>query len=229
MNAFVSTATSWVTGREIVPKFLIVQSVEQENTHRTDAPADHRGTDTQVKLENPEINKKRTKIFHNFQAVTTDVFIVQEIIRPQIVQQHSNGKLQPLTVLLVVQVPQYTKMHLTPHIHLLIPMHNHQPVVNTVILLYMYKRQPLTLTLHNFNLTYTKFLPHHLHKITKALITTPQFQSNLHQAPPPPLAQNNQSTNYHTNQQQMHTPPTQPFNAQLPQSFNPHVPPPYFP
>ena len=27
----------------------------------------------------------------------------------------------------------------------------------------------------------------------------------------------------------MHTPPTQPFNAQLLQSFNPHVPPPYFP
>ena len=26
----------------------------------------------------------------------------------------------------------------------------------------------------------------------------------------------------------MHTPPTQPFNAQFPQSFNPHVPPPYF-
>ena len=60
-------------------------------------------------------------------------------------------------------------------------------------------------------------------------INTPPFPSNLHQAPVPPLAQNNQSTNYHTNQQQMHTPPTQPFNAQLPQSFNPHVPPPYFP
>ena len=60
-------------------------------------------------------------------------------------------------------------------------------------------------------------------------INTPPFPSNLHQAPPPPLAQNNQSTNCHTNQQQMHTPPTQPFNAQLPQSFNPHVPPPYFP
>ena len=27
----------------------------------------------------------------------------------------------------------------------------------------------------------------------------------------------------------MHTPPTQPFNAQLPQSFNSHVPPPYLP
>ena len=57
-------------------------------------------------------------------------------------------------------------------------------------------------------------------------ISAPQFQSNLHQAPPPPLAQNNQSTNYHTDQHQMHT---QPFNAQLPQSFNPHVPPLYFP
>ena len=60
-------------------------------------------------------------------------------------------------------------------------------------------------------------------------INTSPFPSNLHQAPLPPLAQNNQSTNYYTNQQQMHTPPTQPFNAQLPQSFNPHVPPPYFP
>ena len=112
------------------------------------------------------------KIFHNFQAITTDVFIVQEIIRPQIVQQHGNGKPQPLTVLLVVQVPQYTKTYLTPHIHLRIPMHNHQPVINTVSLLYMYKCQPLTLTLHNLNLTYTKLLPHHLHKITKALTTT---------------------------------------------------------
>ena len=60
-------------------------------------------------------------------------------------------------------------------------------------------------------------------------INAPPFPSNLHQAPLPPLAQNNQNTNYHTNQQQMHTPPTQPFDAQLPQSFNPHVPPPYFP
>ena len=60
-------------------------------------------------------------------------------------------------------------------------------------------------------------------------INAPHFQPNLHQAPPPPLAQNNQNTNYHTNQQQMHTLPTQPFNTQLPQSLNPQVPPPYFP
>ena len=127
--------------------------------HRTDTPANHSGMGTHVKLESPEINKKGMKIFHNFQAITTDVFIVQEIIRPQIVQQHGNGKSQPLTVLLAVQVPQYTKTHLTPHIHLLIPTHNRQPVVNTVSLLYMCKRQPLTLMLHNFNLTYTKLPP----------------------------------------------------------------------
>ena len=60
-------------------------------------------------------------------------------------------------------------------------------------------------------------------------INAPSFPSNLHQAPPPPLTQNNPSTSYHMNQQQMCTPPTQPLNAQFPQSFNPHVPPPYFP
>ena len=60
-------------------------------------------------------------------------------------------------------------------------------------------------------------------------INAPHFQPNLHQAPPPLPAQNNQNTNYHTNQQQMHTLPTQPFNTQFPQSFNPQVPPPYFP
>ena len=58
-------------------------------------------------------------------------------------------------------------------------------------------------------------------------INAPPFPSNLHQVPP--LTQNHSSTNYHTNQQHIHTPPTQPLNAQFPQSFNPHVPPPYFP
>ena len=58
-------------------------------------------------------------------------------------------------------------------------------------------------------------------------LNTPPFPPNLHQAPLPPHAQN-RTNNYHTNQQQIHTPP-QPFNTQLPQSFNPHIPPPYFP
>ena len=68
-----------------------------------------------------------------------------------------------------------------------------------------------------------------LHVQTPTLnINAPPFPSNLHQPPLPPHAQN-RTNNYHNNQQQMHMPPTQPFNAQLPQSFNPHVPPPYFP
>ena len=68
-----------------------------------------------------------------------------------------------------------------------------------------------------------------LHVQTPTLnINAPPFPPKLHQPPLPPHAQN-RTNNYHNNQQQMHTPPTQPFNAQLPQSFNPHVPPPYFP
>ena len=55
---------------------------------------------------------------------------------------HDNDKLQPLTVLLVVQVLHYTKMHLTPRIHLFILTHNHQP--HTVSLPCMYKHQLLT-------------------------------------------------------------------------------------
>ena len=161
MNAFAFTATSLVTLKEIVPKFLIVQNVEQEDTHRTDAPTNHRGPDTRAKLENPEINRKGMKISHSFQAVTISVFSVQEIIRPQIV--HDNDKLQPLTVLLVVQVPLHQNAPNTSHSHLFILIHNHQP-------------------------THSQST---LHVQTPTLnINAPPFPSNLHQAPPPPLAQN---------------------------------------
>ena len=64
------------------PKFLIVQNAEQEDTHKTDAPISHRGPDMCTKLENPETNRKGTKISHSFQAVTISVCSVQEIIRP---------------------------------------------------------------------------------------------------------------------------------------------------
>ena len=76
---------------------------------------------------------------------------------------------QPLTILLVVQVFPHPITHLAHHIYLHIPTHSHQPAINTVNPLYMCKHQPSTLTLHIFNQTYTKLLPHHLHKITKAL------------------------------------------------------------
>ena len=102
----------------------------------------------------------------------------------------------------MVQVLQHTKTHLTHHIHLHIPTHSHQPVINIVSLLYMCKHQPLTLTLHNFNQTYTKLLPHHLHKITKTLTIT----------------QTNNKCINHQNNHLIHS-----FHN------HPHVPPPYFP
>ena len=60
-------------------------------------------------------------------------------------------------------------------------------------------------------------------------INAPPFPTNLHQAPPPPPAQNHSNPNFHINQQHIRTPPAQPLNAQIPQPFNPHVPLPYFP
>ena len=123
-----------------------------------------------MKLESPGINGKGTKIFHNFLIIITDVFTVQEIIKPEIVQQHGNGKPQPLTILLVVQVLPHTVTHLTHHVtHPHSLTHSHQPATNTVNPLYMFKHQPSTLMLHIFNQTYTNPLPHHLHKITKTL------------------------------------------------------------
>ena len=71
-----------------------------------------------MKLESPGINGEGTKIFHNFLIIITDAFTVQEIIKPKIVQQHSNGKPRPLTILLVVQVLPHTTTH---------SFHNHSP------------------------------------------------------------------------------------------------------
>ena len=140
MNTCAFTATCLVTLKETVPKFPIVQNAEQKDTHRTDAPTSHRGPDTRAKLVNPETNRKGMKISHSFQAITISVCSVQEIIRLRIV--HDNDRPQPLTVLLVVQVLLYTKMHLAPHTPLFILIHNHQP--HTVNLHCMYKHQLLT-------------------------------------------------------------------------------------
>ena len=93
--------------------------------------------DMRAKLANPETNRKGMKISHSFQAVTISV---QEIIRLQIV--HDNDEPQPLTVLLVVQVLLYTKMHLAPHTPLFTPIHNHQP--HTANLHCMCRHQLLT-------------------------------------------------------------------------------------
>ena len=88
----------------------------------------------------PRDQQKRNEDLPQFQAVTISVYSVQEIIRLQIV--HDNDRPQPLTVLLVVQVLLYTKMHLAPHTPLFILIHNHQP--HTANLHCMYKHQLLT-------------------------------------------------------------------------------------
>ena len=135
MNAFVSTATSQVTSREIVLKFLIVQSAEQEDTHWTDAPANHRGTGTHAKLENPEINKKETKISHN--CTTTQQWQAPTTNSPASGTGTSIHQNAPNT------------SHSSPHSNAQSPASG-QHSQST-----LHVRQPLTLTLHNFNLTYT--------------------------------------------------------------------------
>ena len=116
--------------------------------HRQPAPKTVQYQPPSFKLTRPTtclMMKERIQVHHNYISAVSSlehkkVCSVQEIIRPQIV--HDNNKLQPLTVLLVVQVLLYTKVHLTPHIHLFILIHNHQP--HTVNLPCMYKHQLLT-------------------------------------------------------------------------------------
>ena len=155
-------------------------------------------------LKSPGISGEGTRIFHNSLIKITNVFTVQEIIKPEIVQQHCNSRPRPLTALLVVQVLPCTIMHITHHI-----THPHNLAQSPA----SHQHSQSTIHVQTWTLR----------------INAPHFQPNLHQPSPPQLAQNNQSTNYHTNQQQVHTLPTQPFNTHLPQSFNPQVPPPYFP
>ena len=59
------------------PEIPYCSKCRPRDTHQTNAPANHRGTGTHAKLENPETNNKGTMISFNFQAVTTGVFIVQ--------------------------------------------------------------------------------------------------------------------------------------------------------
>ena len=154
-----------------------------------------------MKLESPGINGEGTKIFHNFLIIITDVFTVQEIIKPEIVQWQTPTTNNPASG---TGTPTHSNAPNTSHYKS--SQSNTQSPASQ-----QHSQSTIHVQTPNLN------------------INAPHFQPNLQQPPPPLLAQNNQNTNYHTNQQQMHTPPTQPFNTHLPQSFNPQVPPPYFP
>ena len=163
--------------------------------HRTDAPASHRGTGTHAKLESPEINKKRNKDLPQFSSRHNRCL-------------HCAGDHQTTNCTTTRQWQAPTTN--SPASGTGTSIHQNAP--NTSHSSSHSNPQSPASCQHSQST---------LHVQTPTLnINTPQFQSNLHQAPPLPLAQNNQGTNYHTNQQQMHTPPTQPFNAQRPQSFN---------
>ena len=144
--------------------FFTAPDVEPKDIHQINVPTTHSETDLHVKLlKSTGINGEGTKIFHNSLIETTDVFTVQEIIKLEIVQ-HDNGKPQPLTTLLLVQVLQHMATHLTHHItHPHNLTHSHHPAINTVNPLCMFKHLPSTLMLHIFSLTYT------MHKITNPL------------------------------------------------------------
>ena len=121
-------------------------------------------------LKNPGINGREPRIYHSSLIKITDVFTVQETIKPVIVRQNDGIWCQPLTILLVVQVLPHTIMHKTynlAHHHNL--THGHQLTICTINPLYMFKHQPSWLMDHNPNLTYSNSPQHQLHKLTNPL------------------------------------------------------------
>ena len=129
-----SLQLAWSFKKKLSQNSLLFK-MQNKRTHTGQMHQQVTEDQTRAKLANLETNRKGMKISHSFQAVTISVCSVQEIIRPRIV--HDNNEPQPLTVLLVVQIPPYTKMHLAPHTPLFIPTHNHQP--HTVNLHCMYR------------------------------------------------------------------------------------------
>ena len=137
--------------KKIVQNCLTVPSAESEDMCQLDAPTNHSETDLHVKLlKSPGINGRGPRIYHISLIEITDVFTVQETIKPEIVKRNDSIRPQPLTILLVVQVLPHTIMHKTynlAHHHNL--THGHQLTISTVNPLYMFKHQPSWLMDHN--------------------------------------------------------------------------------
>ena len=153
--------------------------------HRTDAPISHRGPDTHAKLANPETNRKGTKISQ--------------------FSSHHNRCLQCAGDHQTVNCTQQWQTPTT-----------NSPASGTGTSLHQNAPNTSHTSVHPNSQSPATHSQSTLHVQTPTLnINAPPFPSNLHQVPLPPLAQNNQTSNYHTNQQQLHTPPTQPFNAHI--------------
>ena len=121
-------------------------------------------------LKSPGSNGRGHRIFHSSLTEMTDVFTVQETIKPKIVQQNDSITPQPLKTLLVVQVLPHTITHQTYHLaHHHNLTHSHQLTTSTVNPLYMFKHQPSWLMDHNSSLTHSNPLQHWLYKLTNPL------------------------------------------------------------
>ena len=150
--------------------------------HRTDAPTNHRGTGTCTKLKNPETNKKRNEDLPQFSSHHN-----------RCLQCAGNHQTTNCTM---------TRQQQTPT--------TNSPASGTGTSIHQNAPNTSHSSSHPNSQSPATHSQSTLHVRMPTLnINAPSFPSNLHQAPLPPLTQNNQSTNYHANQQQMHTPPTQ--------------------
>ena len=121
-------------------------------------------------LKSPGINGRGPRIYLSSLTEITDVFTVQETIKPEIVQQNDSIMPQVLTTLLVVQVLPHTIAHQTHHLaHHHNLTHGNQLTISTVNPLYMFKHQPSWLMDHNSSLTYSNPLQHQWYKLTNPL------------------------------------------------------------
>ena len=140
--------------------------------HQLDAPISHSEMNLHMKLlKSPGINGRGPRIYHSSLTGITDAFTVQETIKPEIVTRDDSITPQPLTTLLVVQVPPHTITHQTHHLaHHHNLTHSHQLTTSTVNPLYMFKHQPSWLMDHNSSLTYSNPPSQHLlYKLTSPL------------------------------------------------------------
>ena len=116
MNTYAIDANNQATSKRTAQNCHIAPSAEQRDTYQLDALPSDRTADSQTKNVNfkrkdqakttklTEKNGKEHRINHNSQTRITNASTAQVITGPMIVLQDNSIRLQPLAILLVVQV-----------------------------------------------------------------------------------------------------------------------------
>ena len=116
MNASAINANNQATSKRTAQNYHIAASAEQKDIYQPDALSSNRTADSQMKDVNfkrkaqvktaklAEKNGKEHRINHNSQTRITNASTVQVITEPMIALQDNCFRLQPLVILLVVQV-----------------------------------------------------------------------------------------------------------------------------